>query len=149
MLDLSSGLGQLPFFALAGRYYISEAPLCPILLFTFFTWSFFIVSMPYHQFGGFVRCLAFRFVLSFYNILFSASLLAVLHLFLPSWPSLHPLTVWYLTHHSPPSPPFSQAKRSQAVCPDPSVPVNVLAWRQWCAAVTSTSTHYPKASPET
>lgn len=27
MLDLSSGPGQLPFFALAGRYYISEAPL--------------------------------------------------------------------------------------------------------------------------
>lgn len=44
---------------------------------------------------------------------------------------------------------YSQATRSQAACPDLSVPANVLAWRQWCAAVTSTSTHCLKASPET
>lgn len=44
---------------------------------------------------------------------------------------------------------LSQAKRSQAVCPDPSVPVNALAWRPWCGAVTSTFTRCPKASPET
>ena len=43
---------------------------------------------------------------------------------------------------------FSQAKKSQAVFPDPSVPVSVLAWRLWCDAVTNISTLYPKGFPE-
>lgn len=57
MPDLSSGFWQLPFFALAGQYHITEASLslCPILLFTFVSSCFFIVSMPRHQFEGVCR----------------------------------------------------------------------------------------------
>lgn len=44
MLDLSLGLRQLPFFALAGRYYISEAPLSVLFHFSHFLLPLF--SLP-------------------------------------------------------------------------------------------------------
>lgn len=44
---------------------------------------------------------------------------------------------------------FSQAKRSRAACPSPSVPASALAWRRWCGAATSISTRCPKAYPGT
>ncbi len=148
MLDLSSALGRLPFFALADQYYISEAPLCPILLFTFFTSSFFTVSMLHRQLEG-LCCFGTVLPLDVFCLpTFSTFFCEGRHVcssclpYLPghsfSLLSDFPLSLLF----------FSQAKRSQAVCPDPSVPVTVLAWRLWCAAVTSTSTHCPRASPE-
>lgn len=92
-----------------------------------------------------LSCLSVCFVLSpFFFWRRQVHLSAVLHVFfLPSCS----LLIFFLQSHTPHL--FSQAKRSQAVCPDPSVPVNALAWRLWCDAVTSTFTHCPKASPET
>lgn len=146
LLGLSSGFRQLPFFAFAGQYYINECPLarslCPffVLLFTSFSSSSFIVSVSWQvefivMFGC---CAAFWFALCFYSFGLLPSILALLVIFHAS-SSL--VSHWALSLL------LSQAKRRQAVCLDPSVPANVRAWRLWCAAVTSTSTHCPKASP--
>lgn len=99
MLDLSLGPGQLPFFALAGRYYISEAPLS-YFTFHIFT-SSFIASMHIHQFEWYMCCLAFRFVLSHYDIVFQL----LLRLFsLPPLPLLEvipPSSSCLITHLHP------------------------------------------------
>lgn len=51
MLDLSSGRRQLPFFALAGRYYISEAPLSLSLSVLFYSshFSLPLFSLSHYQ----------------------------------------------------------------------------------------------------
>lgn len=138
MLDLSSGLRQHPFFALAGRYYISEAPLSlsyfAFHIFHFLLFHCLIAAPSVWIFLLFWHHLALRFPLSYYiffpvHFFFArddSSSFGCSMSFLPSWSFLLSLPLWYLT-------PlylfcfFPQAKRSQAVCPDPSVPVNALA----------------------
>lgn len=158
MLDLSSGLRQHPFFALAGRYHISEAPLS-LSHFYVSHFSLPLFSLSQHLAISLTYCAVLALsclclsTLPFLRIfffcqgrrfffwLFATSFLPLL--------VIHPFSSSLVSDSSLSPLFFSQAKRSQAACPDLSVPVNVLAWRLWCAAVTSTSTHCPKASPGT
>lgn len=128
---------QLPFFALCGRYYISEALYLSVLFhFLQFLLPLFVIASIHLHYEG----------LRYFDTVLPKGVLSGRYRFSVFSPSGHSkmfssnlIPVFF----------FAQAKRSQAVCPDPSVPVNALAWRLSCDAVTSTFTHCPKASRET
>lgn len=114
MLDLSSVLRRLPFFALPGRYCISEAPLYLSVQFYFSQFSLpalylsesLIISMKDYAVW---LCLAFRSALSFHFLSKEGShyFLAVVHVF-PSPPSAIP-------NFSPPVSPPSVFPRPRGV----------------------------------
>lgn len=136
MLGLSSGLGLLPFFPPPGRYYISGAPL--YLAVPFSTSEFSFPLFFRHLSKASSSCFGV-FLTSPMVHLHSRNTRSLMQVFLVFPSSAHSSFLSFL----------SQTKRSQAVCPDPSVPANALAWRRWCGAVTSTFTRCPKASPGT
>ena len=116
MLDLSSGLGQLPFFALAGRYYISEAPLA-LSSFTFRIFHFLLFSLSHclaislrdHA----VRVFPFRFVRPF--------LICFFWLFSEASPPSSDLLLLFVSD-SPLSPPVFPGQEESSCVPKPQCP---------------------------
>lgn len=153
LLDLSSGLRQLPFFLLLVDITLVRLFFFSVLLyFTHFSLPLLSLSQCLSiSFRDFVA-LALLYTCDVYftplflcqgwQLIFWLLVLSTRLVILTS-SSSSPLSESAFFSF------FSQAKRSQAVCPDLSVPVNALAWRLLCAAATSTSTRCPKASPGT
>lgn len=128
MLDLSSGPGQFPFFALADRYYISEAPLAlsgftfHIFLFLFF--HCLSVSPSAWKSVQFVQCLALRFALSIFPFLFCARGNSYSFGCSPwlSHPLGHASVLLLLVSDSTLSPPFFPGQEESSCVPRPQCP---------------------------